>query len=44
MNYYCHEICDNNVDGSDTNGFVTFNLATKNAEILNGQSGITVTY
>jgi gliding motility-associated-like protein len=39
-----YEICDNNVDGSDTNGFVTFNLATKNAEILNGQSGITVTY
>jgi gliding motility-associated-like protein len=39
-----YENCDNNVDGSDTNGFVTFNLATKNAEILNGQSGITVTY
>lgn len=39
-----YEICDNNLDGNDTNGFVTFNLATKNAEILNGQSGITVTY
>ncbi len=39
-----YEICDNNVDGSDTNGFVIFNLTTKSAEILNGQSGITVTY
>ncbi|MFT5754316.1 MAG: gliding motility-associated-like protein [Flavobacterium sp.] len=39
-----YEICDNNLDGNDTNGFVTFNLITKNAEILNGQSGITVTY
>lgn len=39
-----YEICDNNVDGDDTNGFVTFNLTTKNAEILNGQTGIVITY
>ena len=36
--------CDNTVDGNDTNGFVTFNLTTKNNEILGSQSGIVVTY
>ncbi|CAM3727081.1 T9SS type B sorting domain-containing protein [Flavobacterium gelidilacus] len=39
-----YEICDNNVDGDDANGFVTFSLPTKNAEVLDGQSGITVSY
>ena len=37
-------LCDDNIDGDDTNGFVTFNLSSKNAEVLNGQSGITVSY
>lgn len=37
-------LCDDAADGNDTNGIVTFNLSTKNIEILNGQSGITVTY
>lgn len=36
--------CDNTADGNDTNGFVTFNLTTKNNEILGSQSGIVVTY
>lgn len=36
--------CDNNSDGNDTNGITTFNLTTKSNEILNGQTGITVTY
>ncbi len=38
------EQCDDNLDGDDTNGKVTFNLNTKNTEALNGQTGITVTY
>ena len=37
-------ICDDAVDGDDTNGFVTFNLSTKTAEILNGQTGIVVSF
>ncbi|WP_313804802.1 T9SS type B sorting domain-containing protein [Flavobacterium sp.] len=36
--------CDNNADGDDTNGQVYFNLNTKTNEVLNGQTGITVTY
>lgn len=39
-----YSICDNNLDGNDTNGIATFNLTSKTAEILNGQTGITVTY
>lgn len=39
-----YEICDNNNDGDDTNGFVIFNLSTKTSEILAGQTGIVVTY
>jgi gliding motility-associated-like protein len=37
-------ICDDNLDGDDTNGFATFNLNTKTTEIQNGQTDITVTY
>jgi len=37
--------CDDlSVDGDDTNGFTSFDLPTKNNEILNGQNGILVTY
>jgi len=32
------EVCDNNLDGSDTNGIATFNLTLQNQIILNGQS------
>ena len=39
-----YQICDNNSDGDDTNGLVTFNLPTKNNEVLNGQTGVNVTY
>lgn len=38
------KICDDALDGDDTNGFATFNLNTKNNEVLNGQTGIIVTY
>lgn len=38
------EVCDDIDDGDDSNGFVIFNLSLKNAEILDGQTGITVTY
>ncbi|WP_322550898.1 T9SS type B sorting domain-containing protein [Flavobacterium psychraquaticum] len=38
------KLCDDNSDGDDTNGIVTFNLTTKTIEILNGQTGINVTY
>lgn len=37
-------ICDDNNDSNDTNGLATFNLPSKTAEILNGQTGVTVTY
>lgn len=37
-------LCDNAVDGDDSNGFATFNLPTKNTEVLGGQTGIAVTY
>ncbi|MEW5674682.1 T9SS type B sorting domain-containing protein [Flavobacterium enshiense] len=36
--------CDDNLDGNDSNGSVTFNLSFKNTEVLQGQTGITVTY
>jgi gliding motility-associated-like protein len=39
-----YELCDTTADGSDTNGFVMFNLNTKIAEILNGQTGMTVSF
>src|SRR5690606_20356111 len=40
-----YEKCDDlTIDGDDTNGFTNFELTTKNNEILNGQSGIIVTY
>ena len=39
-----YELCDNNVDGDDTNGFVNFVLNSKNAEVLNGQTGLVVSY
>jgi gliding motility-associated-like protein len=39
-----YSLCDNDADGSDTNGVVTFDLTTKTFEILNGQSGVVVTY
>lgn len=39
-----YKLCDDNLDGSDTNGFTTFNLSTKTNEILNSQTGISVTY
>lgn len=38
------KLCDDNTDGDDTNGIVTFNLSTKTIQILNGQTGINVTY
>lgn len=39
-----YSLCDNNADGNDINGMVTFNLTSKTTEILNGQSGVVVTY
>lgn len=39
-----YPLCDNDADGSDTNGIVTFNLTTKTNQILNGQTGVIVTY
>lgn len=39
-----YALCDNNVDGNDTNGVVTFNLTAKTLEILNGQTDVVVTY
>lgn len=38
------EACDDDIDGDDTNGFATFNLSSKTTEILNGQSGVAITY
>ncbi|MEP0388674.1 IgGFc-binding protein, partial [Dokdonia sp.] len=39
-------ICDNTIDGDDTNGFTEFNLSTQDLVILNGQSttDVTLTY
>ena len=39
-----YSLCDDNLDGDDTNGIVTFNLTTKTNVILNGQTGVVVTY
>jgi len=39
-----YELCDNNSDGNDTNGFVTFNLTSKDLEALGSQTGVVVTY
>jgi gliding motility-associated-like protein len=36
--------CDDNLDGNDTNGSVTFNLTTKTNEVLGNQPGVNVTY
>jgi gliding motility-associated-like protein len=36
--------CDDNSDGNDTNGSVTFDLTTKTNEVLGTQTGINVTY
>lgn len=38
------EVCDNALDGNDTNGETTFNLTTKTTEILNSQTDVSVTY
>lgn len=38
------KVCDDAIDGSDTNGQTTFNLTTKTVEILNGQTNVNVTY
>jgi len=39
-------LCDDDTDGDDTNGFVTFDLSTLTAQILNGQDPVqfAVTY
>ncbi|MCL6294736.1 T9SS type B sorting domain-containing protein [Jejuia spongiicola] len=41
-----YELCDDSVDGNNTNGQVTFDLSSRNAEILNGQNpaDINITY
>ena len=39
-----YELCDNDLDSDDTNGFVNFTLNTRNNDILQGQTGIIVTY
>ena len=36
--------CDDNSDGNDTNGSVTFDLTSKTNEVLGTQTGINVTY
>ena len=38
------KVCDDAIDGNDTNGQTTFNLSTKTVEILNGQTNVNVTY
>lgn len=38
------KVCDNAIDGNDTNGQTTFNLATKTIEVLDNQTNVTVTY
>lgn len=37
-------ICDDVLDGDDTNGFATFDLSVKTSEILSNQTNISVTY
>lgn len=39
-----YEICDDDLDGDDTNGFATFNLTTRNTDVLNNQSNVSVSY
>lgn len=36
--------CDDNLDGDDTNGSVTFDLTTKTSQVLGTQTGVNVTY
>jgi|UPI0004BADA0A gliding motility-associated-like protein len=36
--------CDDAIDGSSTNGTATFDLTSKNSEVLGTQTGINVTY
>lgn len=38
------KVCDDAIDGDDTNGQTTFNLTTKTVDILNGQTNVSVTY
>jgi hypothetical protein len=38
------KVCDDAIDGSDTNGQTTFTLTDKTSEILNGQTNVNVTY
>lgn len=38
------KVCDDAIDGNDTNGQTTFILSTKTTEILNSQTDVTVTY
>ena len=38
------KVCDDAIDGSDTNGQTTFTLTDKTTEILNGQTNVTITY
>lgn len=38
------ENCDDAADGNDSNGFVNFDLTTKNNDLLGSQTGITITY
>ncbi|VXB41858.1 conserved exported hypothetical protein [Flavobacterium sp. 9AF] len=39
-----YEICDNNNDGDDSNGFANFILNTQNNQILQGQTDIVLSY
>ena len=39
-----YSLCDDNLDGNDNNGIVTFTLTSKTTEILNNQIGVVVTY
>ncbi|MDO1499881.1 T9SS type B sorting domain-containing protein [Winogradskyella maritima] len=43
---YIYELCDDAIDGDDTNGLTTFNLPSVDGNILNGQDNMqfTVTY
>jgi gliding motility-associated-like protein len=35
-----YELCDDDLDGDDTNGFVTFDLSSLNTEVLGGQDAL----
>ncbi|WP_375238443.1 choice-of-anchor L domain-containing protein, partial [Aurantibacter sp.] len=39
-----YELCDNDIDGSNTNGFVEFDLTTLDATVINGQANTQVIY